>query len=333
MEINIKYTVNYDIHKTQSLILKIIPNPKHRHNIVGDKLLALTENSGDNKIPASTKFRRRQNSSVDKIPALTKFLRRQNSGVYKIPVSTKSWRRQNPCVNKISGSTKFRRRQNSGVDKDLVLTKFRRKQNSVEKTPPLTKSQHWQNFGTDNIQVLIKCLHRRRRIPFLFSLAESTAADFSQTLLKITYEYVSLMVLILACCRQVWLLLSGRPAFMGTRPASDGSRSCSMIVLQNVHSLRSRRAACLLSVGMQGSSSLVFTSSIAFSSQSSSLQNFEQSCLYHDVIPSRTSEASPARSTMRAAWCVAFSSLSASRCALLAECIRSSFSLRFHPLI
>jgi hypothetical protein len=41
---------------------------------------------------------------------------------------------------------------------------------------------------------LTKCWRKRRRIPLLFGSAESTAADFSQTSLKIFY--VSLMVLI-----------------------------------------------------------------------------------------------------------------------------------------
>jgi hypothetical protein len=60
---------------------------------------------------------------------------------------------------------------------------------------------------------LTKSWHRRRRIPLLFGSAESTAADFSQTSLKISY--VSLMVLIPLHAVAKCGVASGRPAFMG----------------------------------------------------------------------------------------------------------------------
>jgi hypothetical protein len=71
-------------------------------------------------------------------------------------------------VDKILVSTKYWRRQNTGADKIWVPTKYWRR----------------QNVGAD-----------------AEGSAESTAADFSQTLLKISY--VSLMVLIPLRGRQV----------------------------------------------------------------------------------------------------------------------------------
>jgi len=50
-------------------------------------------------------------------------------------------------------------------------------------------------------------------IPLLFGLAESTATDFSQTSLKISY--VSLMVLLSLHAVAKCGVASGRPAFMG----------------------------------------------------------------------------------------------------------------------
>jgi hypothetical protein len=90
------------------------------------------------------------------------------------------WRRQNLGVNKILVSTKYGRGQNLGVDKKLAQT---------------------------------KCCHRSRRIPLLFGSAESTAADFSQTSLKISY--VSLMVLLSLPAVVKCGAASSRPAFMG----------------------------------------------------------------------------------------------------------------------
>jgi hypothetical protein len=58
-----------------------------------------------------------------------------------------------------------------------------------------------------------KSWRRRRRIPLLFGLAESTAADFSQTPLKISH--VSLMVLLALHAVVKCVNASCRPAFMG----------------------------------------------------------------------------------------------------------------------
>jgi hypothetical protein len=61
--------------------------------------------------------------------------------------------------------------------------------------------------------VSTKCWRRNRKIPLLFGSAESTAADFSQTSLKISY--VSRMVLIPLHAVAKCGVASGRPAFMG----------------------------------------------------------------------------------------------------------------------
>jgi hypothetical protein len=58
-----------------------------------------------------------------------------------------------------------------------------------------------------------KSWRRYRRILLLFGSAESTAADFSQTSLKISY--VSLMVLLSFHAVAKCGVASGRPAFMG----------------------------------------------------------------------------------------------------------------------
>jgi hypothetical protein len=87
-------------------------------------------------------------------------------------------------------STKYWHRQNLGIDKILASTKCWRPQNpSVDKT--LAQTKGWR---------------RRRRIPFLFGSAESTAADFS---------FVSLMVLIPLQAVTKCGVASGHPAFMG----------------------------------------------------------------------------------------------------------------------
>jgi hypothetical protein len=130
---------------------------------------------------AATKYWRRQYFVGDKILARQQKLcvdrnywRQQSSRVDKILASTKSSRRQKSCVDKILASTK------SHIDKNLALT---------------------------------KCWHRHRRIPLLFGLAESTAADFSQTLLKISF--ISQMVLIPPHAVAKCGVASGRPAFIG----------------------------------------------------------------------------------------------------------------------
>jgi hypothetical protein len=123
--------------------------------------------------------------------AATKYSRRQN-----LLTSTKYWRQQNIGVNKILVSTKCWRRQNVGVNKILTLTKCWRQ----------------QNIGVDKISVSTKSWRRRRMIP-LFGSAESTATDFSQTSLKISY--VSLMVLIPLHAVAKCGVASGHPAFLG----------------------------------------------------------------------------------------------------------------------
>jgi hypothetical protein len=77
-------------------------------------------------------------------------------------------------------STKFSRRQNSRFNKNLTST---------------------------------KCWRRRRRISLLFGSAESTAADFSQTSLMISY--VSQKMLIPSHAVPKCGVASGHPAFMG----------------------------------------------------------------------------------------------------------------------
>ena len=75
-----------------------------------------------------------------------------------------------------------------------------------------------QNIGVDKILALTKYLGRqnvgrRRRISLLFGSAESTAADFSQTSLMISY--VSQKVLIPSHAVPKCGVASGCPAFMG----------------------------------------------------------------------------------------------------------------------
>jgi hypothetical protein len=77
----------------------------------------------------------------------------------------------------------------------------------------LTKSWHRQNLGVNKKLAQTKCWRRHRRIPLLFGSAESKAADFSQTSLKISY--VSLMVLLSLHAVTKCGVASGRPAFMG----------------------------------------------------------------------------------------------------------------------
>jgi hypothetical protein len=75
------------------------------------------------------------------------------------------------------------------------------------------KSWHRQNLGVNKKMAQIKCWCRHRRIILLFGPAESTAADFSQTSLKISY--VSLMVLFSLHAVVKCGVASRHPAFMG----------------------------------------------------------------------------------------------------------------------
>jgi hypothetical protein len=95
---------------------------------------------------------------------------------------TKYWRWQNVGVNKILG-----------VDKILALTKYLHQQN-VGVYKILASKKYWrrQNVGVNKTLALTKSWRRRGRILLLFGLRESTAADFSQTSLKISF--FSLMV-------------------------------------------------------------------------------------------------------------------------------------------
>jgi len=77
----------------------------------------------------------------------------------------------------------------------------------------LTKCWRRQNIVVEKISVSTKSWRRRRMIPLLFGLAESTATDFSQTSLKISY--VSLMVLIPLHAVAKCGVASGHPAFLG----------------------------------------------------------------------------------------------------------------------
>jgi hypothetical protein len=100
-------------------------------------------------------------------------------------------RRQNIGTDKIIGINKILVSTNTGVDKILVR----------------------QNLGVDKKQAQRKCWRRRRRIPLLFCPAESTAADFSQTPLKIFY--ISRMVLLSVHAVVKCVVASTCPDFMG----------------------------------------------------------------------------------------------------------------------
>jgi hypothetical protein len=126
----------------------------------------------------------------------------QNIGAGKNLGSTNYWRHQNSCIDKILASTKCWRRQNLGVDKILSSTKSWLRQNTcVDKILASTKYLCRQNLGAGAEESL------------LFGSAESTAADFSQTSLKISFFL--LMVLfsphVVAKCGVV----SARSTFMG----------------------------------------------------------------------------------------------------------------------
>ncbi len=68
-------------------------------------------------------------------------------------------------------------------------------------------------YGNDKMSASTKNCRIRGRILLLFGSAVSTAADFSQTSLKISY--VSLMVFIPLHAVAKCGIASGRPAFMG----------------------------------------------------------------------------------------------------------------------
>jgi hypothetical protein len=83
----------------------------------------------------------------------------------------------------------------------------------IDKILAPTKSWRLQNLAVVKKLAQTKCWYRRRRIPLLFGLAESTAADFSQTSLKISF--VSLMVLLSFHAVIKCGVASSCPAFMG----------------------------------------------------------------------------------------------------------------------
>jgi hypothetical protein len=82
----------------------------------------------------------------------------------------------------------------------------------LEKILVPTKSHRQQNLGVDKKLTQTKYWRRRRKIPLLSGPAESTAADFSQTLLKISYA--SLMVLLSLHAVVKCGAASSCPAFM-----------------------------------------------------------------------------------------------------------------------
>jgi uncharacterized membrane protein len=89
---------------------------------------------------------------------------------------------------------------------------------------PSKKSWHRQNLGVDKILALKKFWRRHGRILLLFGSTESAAADFSQTLLKISF--FSLMVLfslhVVAKCG----IASARSAFYGQTLSSTVPACC-----------------------------------------------------------------------------------------------------------
>jgi hypothetical protein len=111
-------------------------------------------------------------------------------------MATKCWRWLNIRVNKILATTKYSRRQHIGIGKILVST----------------KCWHWQNVCVNKILVSTKCACAEAS-PYCFGLAESTAADFSQTTLM--FSYFSQKVLIPPRAVTKWTVAAGHPAFMG----------------------------------------------------------------------------------------------------------------------
>ena len=105
-------------------------------------------------------------------------------------------------------ATKYWWRQNIGSAKILALTEM-----FAATEMEATKILRRQNSHVDKILLSTKYWCRCRRISLLFCLAESTAADFSQTSLMISY--VSQKVLILPHAVAKCAVVPGRPAFMG----------------------------------------------------------------------------------------------------------------------
>jgi hypothetical protein len=118
-------------------------------------------------------------------------------------VSRKLTRQQNSHIDKNLAWTKIPRRQKSRVDKNFASTKISLQQ----------KSHIDKNLASNKILVSTKCWHRHRRIPLLFGSAESTAADFSQTSLKISFVFQVVLIPLHAVAKCG--IASGRPAFMG----------------------------------------------------------------------------------------------------------------------
>ncbi len=116
-----------------------------------------------------------ENISGDKMLAPTEMLASTET-----LASTKCWRQQNTRVDKVLASTKYLGRQNVGVDRNLAST---------------------------------KCWCMRGSISLLFGLADSTAADFSQT--SLMFSCVSQIVFIPPHAVAKYAVASGRPAFMG----------------------------------------------------------------------------------------------------------------------
>jgi hypothetical protein len=100
--------------------------------------------------------------------------------------ATKFWHLQNISADKMFALTNYWHRQNIGVDTILASTEFRRQ----------------QNVGA--------CVEAS---PYFFGPTESTAADFSQTLLM--FSYFSQKVLIPPRTVTKCAVAAGRPAFMG----------------------------------------------------------------------------------------------------------------------
>jgi hypothetical protein len=141
------------------------------------------KNIGANKILAPTKiYASTKLLASTKIYSSTKLL-----ATTKICTSTKKY-----ASTKLLASTKYTHRQNIGVNKILCRQKL-----GVD--TKLAQTERWR---------------RRRRISFLLGLAESAAADFSQTQLKISC-FSLLMVLPSVHAVSKWGIASGCPAFMG----------------------------------------------------------------------------------------------------------------------
>ncbi len=83
-----------------------------------------------------------------------------------------------------------------GVDKILATTKFSHQQKScADQNLAPTKIWRRQNLASTKISCQKISWRRCRRIPILFGSAESTAADFSQTSLKISFVFQMVLIL------------------------------------------------------------------------------------------------------------------------------------------